>query len=406
VQDAPLSLSNVEPGTRNVEGTIREPAPDTGTSNEVDALIGTYGGKLMPRYHLQTFQNLGTTFATRIIRAGAPVRPLRYAKRTLGEFPIQSGGTTYDIYDYVARNRIAGLLVMQNDEVLLEHYDLGIDAATKWLSMSVAKSFSTTLVAAAIQDGLIASVDDRLAKYLPELAGSAYDEVTVMTLMQMTSGVRWDDTQTDPNSERRHMLELQIAQQPGAIMRYMASRPRVAAPGTVWKYSTGDTHVVGALVHAATGKWLADYLSEKIWSKLGMEADAAWWLEAKDGLEIAGSGIFANLRDYARFARFILDDGVIDGERVLPEGWVREAGASRQIGGRRVDYGYMWWPVPAADGSLDDGAFSARGIFGQFIYINPKRRIISVVLSARPKPTGSATVLDNDFWNAMIDALR
>jgi CubicO group peptidase (beta-lactamase class C family) len=137
-----------------------------------------------------------------------------------------------------------------------------------------------------------------------------------------------------------------------------------------------------------------------------MEADAAWWLEAKDGLEVAGSGLFATMRDYARFGRFILDDGVIDGARVLPEGWMREAGASRMIGGSRVDYGYMWWPVPGADGSLDDGAFSARGIFGQFIYINPKHRVISVVLSARPKPQGGACVLDNDFWNALVDALR
>jgi CubicO group peptidase (beta-lactamase class C family) len=406
VRDTPLSLSNVEPGARNAEGIIRELTSETGPINEVDALIGSYGGKLMPRDHLQTFQNLGSTFATRVIRAGGPVRPLRYAGRTLGEFPIPSGGATYDIYDYVARNRIAGLLVMQNDEVLLEHYDLGIDAATRWLSMSVAKSFSTTLVAAAVQDGLITSIDDPVTTYLSELSGSAYEGVTIKTLMQMTSGLRWDDTQTDPNSERRHMLELQITQQPGAIMRYMASRPRAAAPGTVWKYSTGDTQVLGALVRAATGKWLADYLSEKIWSRLGMEADAAWWLDAEDGLEVAGSGIFATLRDYARFARFILDDGVIDGERVLPEGWMREAGASRQIGGSRVDYGYMWWPVPASDGSLGDSAFSARGIFGQFIYVNPKQRIISVVLSARPKPTGSATVLDNDFWNAIVDNLH
>ncbi|MDI4237669.1 serine hydrolase [Bradyrhizobium sp. Arg237L] len=381
-------------------------AINTKTGSDVDALIGTYSGRLMPRDHLQTFQNFGTTFDTRIIRAGAPVRSLIHARTTLPEFPIISGGVTYDIYDYVARNRIAGLLVMQNDEVLLEHYDLGIGAGTKWLSMSVAKSVSTTLVGAAIQDGYIAGVEDPVTKYLSELAGSAYEGVTIRMLMQMTSGLRWDDTQTNPASERRHMLELQIAQQPGAIMRYMAERPRVAAPGTVWTYSTGDTHVVGALVRAATGRWLSDYLSEKIWSKLGMEADGAWWLESRDGLEIAGSGLFATMRDYARFGRFILDDGVIDGVRVLPEGWVREAGASRQIGGQRVDYGYMWWPTPAIDGSLADGAFSARGIFGQFIYINPKHRIICVVLSARPKPTGSATVLDNDFWNAMVQALR
>ena len=373
--------------------------------SNAEIMTASYAGRLMPRDMLQTFQVPDFAFATRVVRAGAPVRPLALSRHTLPDFPIVSGGATYDIYDYVTRNRVAGLLVMQDDAVLLEHYDLGIDAATRWLSMSMAKSFATTLVGAAIHDGLIGSVDDLLARYLPDLAGSAYDGVTVKTLMQMTSGLRWDDTQTDPHSERRAMLALQVAQQPGDVMRYMVTRSRAADPGTAFKYSTGDTHVVGALVRAATGKWLADYLSEKIWSKLGMEHDAIWWLEAPDGLEIAGSGLFATLRDYARFGRFVLGDGIIDGVRVLPEGWVREAGAPRQIGGSRLDYGYMWWPVPGPDGSLADGAFTARGIFGQFIYINPARRLICVVLSARPKPTGAATVLDNDFFNAMLGVL-
>jgi CubicO group peptidase (beta-lactamase class C family) len=273
--------------------------------------------------------------------------------------------------------------------------------------MSMAKSFSTTLVGAAIQDGYIQSVDDPLTRYLPEFSGTAFEGVSVKTLMQMTSGVRWSDDQTDAQSERRKLLELQVAQQPGAIMRYMAERPRAAAPGTQWCYSTGDTHVVGALVKAATGKWLSDYLSEKIWSRLGMEADGAWWLEAPGGLEVAGSGMFATLRDYARFGRFILDDGVIDGERVLPEGWMRAAGAAREINGQRVDYGYMWWIVPGADGSLDDGAFTARGIFGQLMYINPKHRVICAVLSARSKPPTmvNPAVADNAFFNAVVKAL-
>jgi CubicO group peptidase (beta-lactamase class C family) len=113
------------------------------------------------------------------------------------------------------------------------------------------------------------------------------------------------------------------------------------------------------------------------------------------------------MRDYARFGRFIMGEGVIDGERVLPAGWVREAGAARFINGKRVDYGYMWWIVPAPDGTLDDGAFVARGIFGQMLYINPKQRVICVVMSARSKPTTLNTaVLDNDFFNAVVKALR
>jgi CubicO group peptidase (beta-lactamase class C family) len=271
--------------------------------------------------------------------------------------------------------------------------------------MSMAKSVSTTLVGAAIRDRLIGSVDEQLTRYLPELRRTSYDGVSIRHLLQMTSGVHWDDTHTDANSERRRMLELQIAQQPGAIMRFLASQPRVAAPGSVWNYSTGETHVVGALVRAATGIWCADYLSQRIWSKLGMQSDATWWLEAPGGLEVAGSGISATLRDYARFGLFMANGGATGTEQVLPEGWITEATHPRQVGNTRVDYGYMWWPVARPNGSFD-GAFSARGIFGQYLYINPREQVIAVVLSARSKPKAAEAILDNDFFNSVASALE
>ncbi|HTM81401.1 serine hydrolase [Asticcacaulis sp.] len=375
------------------------------TEGQVGSMVDLYAGNLMPDFQAHTLQNTEHAFATRTIRRGGTVRPLAYGAQFLKDFPINAGNTEYDLYDYVSRNRVSGLLVMQDDKVVLEHYDLGMNETSRWLSMSMAKSFATTLIGAAIQDGLIGGVEDMLTRYLPQLIGTAYDGVTIQQLMQMTSGVAWDDTHTDPNSERRHMLDLQVAQKPDAIMRYMTTLKRVAAPGTVWNYSTGETHVVGALVKAATGKWLSDYLSENIWSRLGMEADACWWLEAKDGLEVAGSGICATLRDYTRFARFILDNGVIDGERILPENWLREAASPRLIGGKQVDYGYMWWPVADAKGSFEDGAYSARGIFGQYIYVNPRRKILITVLSSRAKPKGAEAILDNDFFNATVRAL-
>ena len=370
------------------------------------SIVDVYAGRLMPDEQVSIFSRTESAFATRTVQRGGAVRPLGTGPAPgLSECPILANGTRYDLYDYVSRNRVAGLLVMQDDALVHEQYELGTNAATRWLSMSMAKSISTTLVGAAIKDGYIGSVEDPLTAYLPELAGSGYDGVSVRALMQMTSGVRWDDTHTNPASERRRMLDLQIAQEPGAIMALMKGLPRDHAPGSVWNYSTGETHVVGALLRAATGKWLSDYLSERIWSRIGMEADAEWWLETPDGLEVAGSGLCATLRDYARFGRFILDGGMIGGEPVLPDGWTIEAGASRMLSGARLDYGYMWWAVPSRTGSLDDRAFSARGIFGQYIYINPARRILIVVLSSRSKPKGAEAILDNDFFNSVVEAI-
>lgn len=111
------------------------------------------------------------------------------------------------------------------------------------------------------------------------------------------------------------------------------------------------------------------------------------------GMGLAGSGIGATLRDYGRFGLFVQQDGMIDGQRIVPEGWFREAVSAHIIGSKSVDYGYLWWPLPAGD-SIHQGAFEARGIFGQHIYINPNQKLVVVVLSARPKPTGG-TVLDD-----------
>lgn len=376
------------------------------TRSAVSEARDAYAGKLSPSAQLRLFRDSQWGFATRTIHRGETVRELPRADIRLQDLLVRSQGAEFDLADYLSRNRVAGLMLLKRGRIAFEHYDLGIDADTRWISMSMAKSVSTTLVGVAIKDKLIGSVDEQLTRYLPELRGTSYDGVSIRHLLQMTSGVRWDDTHTVASSERRQMLELQIGQQPGAIMKYLAGQPRIAAPGSVWNYSTGETHVVGALVRAAVGGWCADYLSQKIWSKLGMQSDATWWLESPGGLEVAGSGINATLRDYARFGLFMLDGGVIGTEQVLPEGWVEEATRPLQVGGKRVDYGYMWWPVPAPDGSLRDGAFSARGIFGQYIYINPRQQVVVVVLSARSKPKGAEAIPDNDFFNSTAAALQ
>lgn len=393
---------------RDERGQVRPAAvaPRSNPGAEAACARDAYAGKLFPGNQLSLFRNSHWEFSTRTVARGPNTYPLPYDPARITDLSIASQGGDYDLVDYVSRNRVAGLLILKQGRIRLEHYEFGNDETTRWVSMSMAKSISTTLVGAAIHDGFIHSVDDPLTRYLPALTGGAYDGVSVRHLLQMTSGVRWNDTHTDPQSQRRQMLELQIAQEPDAILQFVANQPRVAAPGTVWNYSTGETHVVGALLRAVVGRWIADYLSEKIWSKFGMEADATWWLEAPQGLEVAGSGISATLRDYGRFGLFIMNDGVIGEERVLPAGWLAEAAAPRQISGSRLEYGYMWWPIADTCGSFADGAFSARGIFGQYIYINPRQQVVIVVLSARSKPKGAEVIVDNDFFNTTVDALR
>ena len=355
-----------------------------------------YDGRLFPDIQVNTFRNIHRLFPTRTVRRGPVVSPLQVQAITMGDFAFETGGKRYDLYDVLSLNRVSGLLIVQDGEIRFEKYLLGNDASTRWMSMSVVKSITGVLVGAAIQDGLIGSIDDLLVRYLPRFAGSAYDGVTIRQLLMMASGVAWNETYTDPASDRRRMLEAQIAQQPDAILDLMAALPRAAEPGTRWNYSTGETHIVGALVQAATGKPVAEYLSQKMWVPLGMESDATWWLDSPGGLEVASSGLSATLRDYARFGLFLLHDGVIDGKRVLPEGWMKQASTPKVIGGEEVDYGYLLWP-------LHDRSYAAIGIFGQFVFIDPDRDLVVAMWSAQPKPVGREGVDEYAFLQALSE---
>jgi len=362
--------------------------------------IGTvrqvYDGKLYPDIQVNTFRNIDRLFPTRTVARGEVVSALPYSDQPLTDFSYAVDGQTYDLYDVLAMNRVSGMVIIRDGQILFEKYLLGNDEHTRWMSMSVVKSMTATLIGAAIQDGYIASIDDPIVDYLPRFNGTAYDGVTVRHLLQMSSGVAWNETYTDPTSDRRRMLEAQISQQPGAVLALMASLPRAAEPGTVWNYSTGETQLAGALVQAATGKPVAEYLSEKIWTKMGMQADANWWLQSPDGLEVGGSGLSATLRDYARFGLFLLDDGVIDGERVLPEGWVEAASTRKIVGGETVPYGYMLWPMHGR-------SYAAEGIFGQYVFVDPDKDLVVAMWSAQPKPLNRAGLNEYVFLQALSD---
>jgi CubicO group peptidase (beta-lactamase class C family) len=392
-------------------GAAAEPqqVPGGRLSNGGEDLAGTrqvFDGKMLPRVEVATFEHSDMLFPVKVVERKGAVRPLVASAIHLKGLQFKSGNKDYDLFDYLAYNRVAGLLILKNGEVVLEDYELGTGPETRWPSFSMAKSVSSTLVGAAIQQGLIKSLDDPITQYLPEMKAGAYEAISIRNVLQMASGVKWDETYTDPKSDRRKLLEAQLAQKPGTIIAYMDALQRAGAPGSIWNYSTGESFLVGALLERMTHKPLATYLSETLWSPLGMERDATWWTESAGGMGLSGSGLGATLRDYARFGSFVLDDGVLDGKRIVPEGWFREAGSAHVIGGKKVDYGYFWWPIPAGD-PIHLGAFQAIGIFGQHMYINPTEKLVIVVLSARPKPDSlSYPVSDTAFFAAVAKALH
>ena len=318
-------------------------------------------------------------------------------------YPLPDGAPIklqFDIDAYMANQRNAGLIIVQDGKIRLEKYALDYDKDGRWTSFSVAKSFTSTLVGAAIRDGYIKSLDDKVTAYIPDLRGSAYDDVSVKQLLTMTSGVRWNEDYTDPKSDVA-LFNLHKAE-PGidVTVSYMRKLPREAPAGSKWVYKTGETNLIGVLVSGATKKTLSAYLSEKVWKPFGMEQDAIWML-GSTGHEISGCCFSASLRDYARFGAFILGGGMAGGKPVLPVDWLAAATAKQaDIAQPGRGYGYQWW-------TNDDGSFAAQGIFGQGIFIDPKRKLVIATNGNWPTATDPEGVgkAREAFYKSVQDAV-
>ena len=295
---------------------------------------------------------------------------------------VQGEPLDLDVDAFMQVERTAGLLVIQDGKVRLERYGLGMTPEDPWVSFSMTKSLTSTLVGAAIRDGHIGGLNDQVVGYLPEMKGSAYDGVTLRQLLTMTSGVAWNEDYVDPNSDVARMLV--VAPDPGvdATISYMRRLPRAAEPGTRWLYNTGETNLVGVLLARAVGKPLSQYLSETIWRPAGMAQDGRWLLDA-GGREVGGCCVSATLQDWGRVGLLLLDRGRIDGREITPDFWFDEATRKQaDIGVPGRGYGFQWW-------TTDAGTFAASGIFGQRLHVDPQRRLVVVILSAWPTAIGA-----------------
>lgn len=311
-----------------------------------------------------------------IIESGDDVYPL--PKGT----PITIGT---DVDAYMKAQRTAGLVIVQDGKIRMEKYGLGFTGNGKWTSFSVAKSFTSTLVGAAIKDGYIKSIEDKVSTYIPDLKGSAYDDVTIRQLLTMTSGVKWNEDYADPKSDVALFNQHKAKDGMDVTVSYMRTLPREAPAGTKWVYKTGETNLIGVLVSSATKKNLSEYLSEKVWVPYGMEQDGSWLL-GSTGHEISGCCIQASTRDYARFGLFVMGGAKVNGVSIVPDDWIAPATSKQaDIGAPGKGYGYQWW-------TYDDGSFAAQGIFGQGIFIDPVRRLVVASNSNWPKATDPNTV--------------
>ena len=346
-----------------------------------------------PEQIVAGFRNMDKIFPTRKIMTGDTILPLPLDLVNLDDAVIRTEATTLTLDEYFTRQSVAGLLVIKDGKIVYERYGLSNTQDTPWVSFSVAKSVTSMLIGAAVHDGYIDNLDEKVTDYLPRLRGSSYEDSSIRDLLQMSSGVQWNETYADPSSD-----VASVNWETMALYEYLREKPRNFAPGEAFNYNTAETNLVGTLLRSAIGNNLATYLGEKIWQPFGMEAAANWVLTEPGGGEFGGSRISATLRDFGRIGLFALGNGQLaDGTQVLPATWMDESTSPSR---GNAGYGYLWWLNP-------NGSYSATGIFGQGIYINPQENIVIALHSARPDASkDSEWALQDALYDALINVLK
>ena len=321
---------------------------------------------------VSNFSNMGTMFLTRPLNRGdAAVSPL----------PIGTAATPPDgVEDWIKARSVTSLVVMKDGEIVAENYFLETDADDLRISWSVAKSFLSALFGIVMAEGHIASLDDPVTKYAPSLAGSAYDGATIRNVLNMSSGVRFNEDYLDFYSDINRMGRVLAL---GWSMDGFASgqNERQYEPGKAWQYVSIDTHVIGMIIRGATGRSVAELLEEKIITPMGFQA-APYYVTDGEGVAFVLGGLNVTTRDYARFGQMFLNGGRWNGVQIVPEDWVNASTrASAPTAAGHIGYGYQWWvPVGAVDGE-----YMARGIYGQYIYVNRPLGVVIATTAADKK---------------------
>jgi hypothetical protein len=314
------------------------------------------------------------------------------------QFPLETkalpasfayGDSQISTQDFIEASQTSGLLVLKHGRIVYEDYWLGQDPSKQHISFSMAKSFVSALMGIAIEEGFISSIDASVSDYVPELMGSGYQDVSIKNVLQMSSGVRFNEDYGDFNSDINRFSRATAFGT--SLDKFTASLKSERAAGTYHHYVSIDTQVLGMVLTRATGKSLTHYLSEKIWQPLGME-HPAFWLADDNGMELALGGLNVTLRDYAKLGWLYLNLGQWQNtqgqvQQIVPKQWVIDsitadaphlvAGENNPASSSSFGYGYQWWlPLGAED------EFSAQGIYGQYIYIDPDQKLVIVKNSA------------------------
>jgi CubicO group peptidase (beta-lactamase class C family) len=330
------------------------------------------------------FRNMDHIFGFKTVSKKAPAYRYAYRLQSLPEsFPYQ--GRSIDTGDFIKETDTTGLLVIKNDVIGYEKYYLGCDENSRLISWSLSKSLVSCLFGIAMEDGLIEGLDKPVEYYVPRLKGTGYEGIPVIDVMQMSSGIKFDETYSKSDSDINRMGRVLALNTP--IDGFVASLVKEGPPGKKLHYVSIDTQVLSMIIREClkkNGRDFSDYFREKIWSKIGAESDCYWLLD-NENQELAFGGLNATVRDYAKFGSLYLHHGEFNGHRIVSAEWVALSTTAtkpyllpgKNLSKADLGYGYQWW-LPFNN----DGDFIGLGIYGQFIYVYPKYGTVIVKTSA------------------------
>ena len=313
-------------------------------------------------------------------------------------------GRQKTIGDYLETQPVTGLLIARGDTILFEHYRYARTDKDRLLSNSMAKTITAMLVGIAVSEGAIRSIDDTAATYVPELAGTEYGATPLRALLHMSSGVAFKEQSYQPDND---IFQLHLAllgyNATGAIAALRQFNRRDAPPNSRFAYASSETELLGLVVSRAVKMPLADYLSSRIWQRLGAEADAAWAVDPT-GQEVAYCCFIATLRDWARLGLMLANDGAWNGQQIVPRQWLLDATTVPATSYLRSTiapswgYGYQTWLLPG-----ERRMFLLLGIHGQNIFVDPQSKLIMVHTAVRPRPVGDPKAAEVvALWYAVV----
>jgi CubicO group peptidase (beta-lactamase class C family) len=315
---------------------------------------------------VQNFSHMDTMFLTRpLSRGDGPVSPL----------PSGPPATlSPEAEAWIKDRSVTGLVMLKGGALVHESYYLGTTPEDLRISWSMAKSVLSLLFGVVLAEGKIGSLDDQVVQYAPVLKGSAYDGVTIRQVLNMASGVKFNEDYFDFYSDINKMGR--VLALGGSMDAFAAGlRERDAEPGTAWHYVSIDTHVIGMVIRGATGQEIGDLVEQRILMPLGLEA-APYYVTDGLGEPFVLGGLNLRTRDYARIGQLVLNKGLWGGQQIVPADWVAQSTRPSAPGGAM--YGYQWWmgdnPSP--------GEVMAQGVYGQYIYINPTLDVVIAINAA------------------------